>query len=93
MFARNRKAGCLGRKVDRDDGRNVGGREFISRNERNIGESGVEVRIEIPDALLAPFDQRRDLIVIMRRMAGTSPIAVPSSSTSVGTTRRGLIPA
>ena len=66
MLGFDRKAGCLGRKVDGDDGRNIGGREFISRNERHIGESDVEVSVEIPDALFASFDQRGDLIVIVR---------------------------
>jgi len=66
MLGFDRKAGCLGRKVDRDDSGNVGRREFISRNERYLGEPDVEVSVEIPDALLASFDQRRDLIVIMR---------------------------
>src|ERR1700682_4105405 len=62
----HRKAGCLGRKVDRDDSRNVGNRELISRNKRSVGEPGVEVSVEIADALLASFDQRPDLIVVMR---------------------------
>ena len=35
----------------------VGDRKLISRHERNIGEPGVEVVIEIPDALLAAFSQ------------------------------------
>src|SRR5882724_4684217 len=72
MFSPDREAGCLGRKVDRDDSRNVGDREFISRNEWHLGEPDVEVSIEIPDALLASFDQRRDLIVIMR--SGDGPV-------------------
>src|SRR6476660_345639 len=72
MLGFDRKAGCLGRKVDRDDSGNVGRREFISRNERYLGEPDVEVSVEIPDALLASFDQRRDLIVIMR--TGNGPI-------------------
>src|SRR6266404_3926125 len=72
MFCRDRKAGCLGRKVDSYYSRNVGDREFISRNKRSLGEPDGEVRGEIPDALPASFDQRRDLIVIMR--SGNGPV-------------------
>src|SRR6266446_3072078 len=72
MLVADRKAGSLGREVGGDDGGNVGNREFISRYKRNIGEPGIEVSVEISDALPASLDQRRDLIVVIR--TGDGPV-------------------
>src|ERR1700731_2265418 len=72
MFIGYRKASRLGREVDGDDGGDVGDRELISGDERNIGEPGIQIGIEIPDALLASLDQRRDLLIVVR--SGNGPV-------------------
>src|SRR5258706_7866362 len=72
MFAPDRKLGRLGREVDGDDGSDVGNRKLISRDKGHVGEPGVEVGVEIPDALLASLYQSRDLLIIMRAGDGAT---------------------
>src|ERR1700737_1194892 len=72
MLISHRKTGRPGREVDGDDGRNVGNRKLISGHKRNISEPGIEVSVEIADALPATLDQRGDLIVVMR--SGDGPV-------------------
>src|ERR1700730_2656760 len=72
LFTGNRKAGGLGREVEGDASGNVGTRNLIARHKRHTGEPDVEVSVEIANALLASFDQRRDLLILMR--SGDGPV-------------------
>ena len=63
MLLRHRQTGGFGRKIDGDDGGNVGDRKLIAGHERHIGEPGIEVGVEIPHAQPAALDQRRNLFV------------------------------
>ena len=66
MFIGYRKASRLGREVDGDERRDVGNGKLVARHKRHIGETGIEVGVEIADALPASLGERRDLLVIMR---------------------------
>ena len=53
-------------KIDGHDTGDVGGREVGSGHERHLVEPGVEVCMKIRHATLAAFDQRGNLLVLVR---------------------------